>query len=132
MSEATGILWFVLDRASIDRLKKAVAPRYENEFYHHVTLQYGVTRQTVVPFIDKPWAIKMYAVAHNTQTQAGRVDTRGLPDTYGLPHITLSTAEGVKPFASVAMLQGEHQEAAVEPIELTGTIEFVLLRNITD
>lgn len=132
MDRQAGILWFVLDRSSTERLRLAVPPRYKNEFYHHVTLQYGVARQAVAAFIDKPWTIKVYAVAHNNEAQACRVDTNGLPDTYGVPHVTLSTAEGIPPFASVAMLQGEHEEIAIEPIELTGRVAFELLRNITD
>ena len=132
MDKQEGVLWFVLDQSSSERLRRAVPPRYQNEFYHHVTLAYGVERPDVASFVDKPWTIKVYAEAHNSQAQACRVETNGLPDTYGVPHITLSAAEGVKPFASVAMLQGGHEEESIDPIELTGVVKFELFENIVD
>lgn len=130
MDGQVGILWFILDQHSVARLKQTVPPRYQNKFYHHVTLQYGADRRVVESFVNKPWTIKVYAVAYNNEAQACRVDTNGLPDTYGVPHITLSTTEGVEPFASVAMLTGNHDEILIKPITLTGTVKFELLANI--
>src|SRR5688572_10672630 len=110
MSERLGILWFVLDDQSRARLHEAVPPLYSDEYYHHVTLQYGVGRGSVASFIGKQWTIGAYAVGSNTEVQACRVQTNGLPDMYGVPHITLSAMPGIKPYASVAMLQQAHTE----------------------
>ena len=48
------------------------------------------------------------------------------------PHITLSTATGIKPFASVAMLKNEHNETPLEPMTLTGTVQFEYLDQVKD
>lgn len=127
-----GILWFVLDEQSRERLRQAAPPLYQNEYYHHVTLQYGVGREEVASFIGRSRTIKVYAIAYDEHSQACRVDTGDLPDTYGVPHITLSTAIGVKPFASVAMLRGEHSEHKIEYLEITGTIAFEYIKNVKD
>ncbi len=125
MTERLGILWFVLDEPSAKRLRQIASPKYSNEFYHHVTLQYGVEEQTVAQWIGQKTAVEAYAVASNTEAQACRVRTQDLPDMYGVPHITLSTAKGIEPYASVAMLQGDHNEVLLEvPTALTGTIAF--------
>lgn len=55
-----------------------------------------------------------------------RVATHGLPDTYGTPHITISTGEGIDPFESVTMLKSRHTEYPLEnAIDLGGIIEFI-------
>ncbi len=126
-----GILWFVLDEASVAKLRQIAPPLYANEFYHHVTLRYGVSKGEVAQYIGKEWRIKVTAIAHNSEVQACRVQTDGLPDEYGVPHITLSTAPGIKPFASVAMLQGAHDERRLEqPVELSGRVQFEYLDQI--
>lgn len=131
--ERKGILWFVLDESSARALRQAVPPRYKNTFYHHITLAYGVERTDVEQYIARQTTVEAYAVAYNDQTQAVRVHTFNLPDTYGVPHITLSTTPGVKPFASVAMLQGEHEEASLASVlKLTGTIQYEYLDAISD
>lgn len=131
MSDRPGILWFVLDEASSARLRQIAPPLYPNEFYHHVTLRYGVEKDEVAHYIDKERRVTAVAIAHNSDVQACRVQTDGLPDEYGVPHITLSTAQGIKPFASVAMLQGAHDELRLEqPVELSGRVQFEYLDQI--
>ena len=128
MSEPKGILWFVLDEASVRRLREVAPPKYPNEFYHHVTLQYDVERVAVANWIGQAAQVEAYAVGSNSDAQACRVHTPGLPDMYGVPHVTLSTNDGIQPYASVAMLQREHDEMPLAtPLKLTGTIEFELL-----
>jgi len=128
-----GILWFVLDEDSRERLRRAVPPMYSKQWYHHITLLYGVERSAAEEFIGKPWAIEAYASAHNRQAQACRVNANGLPDTYGVPHVTLSTATGVAPFAAAAMLKGEHDEQPLDsPIRLTGQLEFIYIDEIRE
>lgn len=128
-----GILWLVLDEASSERLRQAAPPMYPNRYYHHVTLLYGVARAAVLEYIGRATTVEAYVVGHNTKAQAARVHTSGLPDKEGVPHVTLSTADGTPPYASVAMLKGEHQEAPmVPPLELSGTIEFEYLDQIKD
>lgn len=133
MNPRLGILWFVLDNASSAKLRQAVPPAYGKEYYHHVTLQYSVERETVPSFVGKQWTILAYAVALGKDTQACRVQTNGLPDMYGVPHVTLSTDPGIKPYASVAMLQTEHTETPLDPpLTLSGTVQFEYLDKIKD
>ncbi len=128
-----GILWFVLDAPSSERLRKAVPALYPKHYYHHVTLLYGIGRETVASLIGQTHDIEAYAVAHNNQAQAVRVRAQDLPDTYGVPHVTLSTAQGVPPYESVAMLEGEHTEAPLNPpIVLSGTVQFEYLDTVAD
>ena len=124
-----GILWLQLSPQSQAQLKQAFPPRYPNSFYHHVTLAFGVTRQEVEQYIGQPAVVQAYAYASNVQVEAVRVATDGLPDTYGVPHVTLSTATGIEPFESVAMLQAQHHEVSIEPpLELQGIMAFIPLK----
>ncbi len=121
-----GILWLKLDGASKGELQKAYPPRYPNIFYDHVTLIFGAHQEAVNHMIGKNALAHVLVHAYNDRVEAVRVNTHGLPDMYGVPHITLSAQEGVEPFESVAMLQSEHHEEPVDPpVELDGTIEFI-------
>lgn len=122
-----GIVWLKLSKQSIQKLKNAFPPNYPNTFYDHVTLVFGTQRNLFEDIIGDSATIVVYAYAKNHQVEAARVQHDGLPDTYGVPHITLSTQLGIKPFASVRMLQEDHYEKTVSPLELEGVIEFVTL-----
>lgn len=125
-----GILWLVLSPAARQRLQDAHPPLYENDFYHHVTLAFDVPRQSVEQFIGRPAVVQAYAHVADANVQAVRVATDpqdNLPDTYGVPHITLSTAAGIEPFAAVAMIKGDHTAAPIDPpLQIDGTVEFFL------
>jgi hypothetical protein len=130
-----GILWLVLDEASQAALHEHVPPVFENVFCHHVTLWHDISPddEQVAALANTTQTISAYAIADNGKAQAVRVKTPGLPDKYGVPHITISTAKGVTPFQSVAMLQGDHTEVPLDPpLTLTGTIQFEPLRNLTN
>jgi len=124
----TGVLWLKLDADSKQLLQKLYPPKYSDPYYDHVTLAFGVPRESVSHLIGQAASANVYAYAHNAKVEAVRVKTSGLPDTYGVPHITLSTQQGVEPFESVAMLKGDHQEVPINPpFELKGQTEFILL-----
>ena len=125
-----GILWLVLDEASQATLREHITPLFEHIFCHHVTLLYGIAAsdERVAASLNTTQTIEVYALAHDDKAQAVRVKTNGLPDTYGVPHITISTGKGIEPFHSVAMLQGEHTEVPLDPpLTLSGTVQFELL-----
>lgn len=123
-----GVLWLKLDNASRRRLRELYPPKYPNEFYDHVTLAFGVPKNSVEHLIGTTAQATVYAHAQNDKTEAVRVTTDNLPDTYGVPHVTLSTQSGIEPFESVAMLQGDHEESAISPpFVITGTIQFIPL-----
>ena len=123
-----GILWLKLHEQSRQLLRDAYPPKYPHSFYDHVTLAYGVSEGSVQQYVGLETSVSAYAYASNNQVEAVRVHTESLPDTYGVPHITLSTQKGIKPFAAVAMLTSEHIEIPCEPpLVLAGRIEFVAL-----
>lgn len=125
---ATGILWLKLDATSKRQLQDAFPPHYPDTYYDHITLVFGTPQEPVNHLIGTRSTAIVYAHAHNDKIQAVRVRANGLPDTYGVPHVTLSAQPGVEAFESVAMLQGEHEETEIDPpLEITGTIEFIPL-----
>lgn len=124
--EVLGILWLKLDGTSRANLKSRYPAQYENSYYDHVTLAFGANKRDVALHIGTTANATVYAYAQNPRIEAVRVRTDNLPDTYGTPHITLSAANGVPPFESVAMLKADHFEEAIEsPFEITGTVEFI-------
>lgn len=122
-----GIVWLKLNDESINKLKAMYPPLYPNEYYHHVTLVFGTQRSLFEEIIGRDASVVVHAYARDQNAEAVRVHTNELPDTYGVPHITLSTQRGVKPFASVLMLQGDHHEEQVDQFELSGKVEFIPL-----
>lgn len=128
-NDPNGILWLVLTPDAQQRLRGEHPPVHAEEYYHHMTLAFDVPRSSVEEFIGRSAIVYAYAHAHDADVQAARIRTNpehGLPDTYGVPHVTLSTAEGIEPFASVAMLKGDHTETSIDPHhEIEGTIEFL-------
>ena len=122
-----GILWLKLDAASQEALKLAYPPRYLTIYYDHVTLLFDVAREDVTEYVGKNEQVAAYAHSYNDHIEAVRVQS-DLPDSYGVPHITLSALPGVHPVESVVMLQNDHTEIPREkPLIITGTIEFVPL-----
>ena len=120
-----GIVWLKLSQTSAEQLRQAFPPQYPNQFYDHVTLVFGAQKTLYEDLVGNHATIRVYAYAKNDEVEAVRVHTGALPDTYGVPHITLSTQKGIKPFASVMMLQGDHHETEIQPFELEGHIEFI-------
>lgn len=122
-----GILWLKLSPESRQALAAAYPAKFEDIYYDHQTLLFGVDRKDVAEYIGKQESAEVYAHSYNDRIEAVRVRSR-LPDTYGVPHITLSARTGVKAFESVAMLRSEHAEVHRDtPLVVTGTLEFVPL-----
>ena len=125
--EQRGILWLKLSSDAQANLRAAYPPMYSDTYYDHVTLLFDVRRKEVAAHIGQHAEVAVYAHANNDDIEAVRV-TSSLPDTYGVPHITLSARPGITAFASVAMLHGDHDETArPAPLLLDGIIEFVPL-----
>ena len=115
-SSEKGILWLKLSVKSRNFLLEKFPPRFPNVYYDHVTLAYGVERARVGEYLNAAAEAEVYAYASSAIVEALRVKTYGLPDSYGVPHVTLSTANGVKPFESVSMLKEAHEEAGIIPV----------------
>lgn len=86
-----------LAQDEVERLKKKFPPTHPNEFYHHSTIEFRPDDISNIEFgIYKP--IKILGRLVNENVDVLVVDNPKSKNKY--PHITLSTAEGIKPFQS--------------------------------
>lgn len=118
-----GILWL-----SLTEQQSPVGLVHDNPARHfHVTLQFGVEHTPEMEeLLGKE--VEAFAVADcfNERVQALRVS---LPDDVASlcsnehPHMTISSADGVKPVESNTMLAGDHNSSEVS-IPLTLRYEF--------
>lgn len=70
-------------------------PAYTNVFAHHSTIQFGKCDMSKIT-IGKKHKIKVLGLARDEKTDAILVENPLSTNKY--PHITLSTAQGIKPF----------------------------------
>jgi hypothetical protein len=116
-----GILWLSLDHqiSPVEVIHNPV-----NHF--HVTLQFGVDLEDWAHLIDQHVELVAVANCYNSKVQALRVilppdfDTLCANDH---PHMTISTADNVRPVESNNMLASEHNEERIEFVMQT-TVEF--------
>lgn len=92
----------------------------------HCTLSFGV-----VPTPDDIWrlgeevTLTVTSVCWNADIQALTVELpKGWSSSNAIPHITLYHREGVAPFLSNSMLEGEHQSLPLN-VELNCIYEFL-------
>jgi hypothetical protein len=115
----TGILWAVVQSPI------ALQPRYQSGKPHHITLQYGVERQSWEHLIGLPLTVGVLEECWNDRVQAISV---ALPTWASCsnphPHISVSWGQDVNPVESNAMLNSEHNSAPVNFDHLICTIEF--------
>lgn len=100
-----------LPRMSHLRLLKAFPPEHPQVFAHHVTLWHFKDGGEVP---DVPWGktvdLKVLKHFHGSKAQAVVVDLpRGLRFGARVPHVTISTENGVNPVASNALIGGEFE-----------------------
>lgn len=80
------------------RLKQEFPPVYPNTFYHHMTIAFGPKELKMPNKIGERTKLKVIGRITTDKVDALLVETDISNNKY--PHITLSTAEGVKPFES--------------------------------
>jgi hypothetical protein len=116
-----GILWLSLNSriSPVDYVHKPVN-------HLHVALQFGVNREDWENLIGRSVEVVSVANCYNNKIQALRVN---LPEEFDAicgnvhPHMTISTAENVRPVESNKMFSGKHNELPVEFVMQT-TVEF--------
>lgn len=122
----TGVVWVTLDRDEIP-----VENTHGVAAAHcHVTLEFKADLGAWAPRLGLELEVVVEAVCFDGDIQAAVVR---LPEGWGrtdggVPHVTLSMREGVKPFASNKMLAGEHERLSVGPVILKGVVEAVAHR----
>ncbi len=93
---------------SVELLKKKIPPMYEKVFYHHMTIAFNPSREAFDRYGDlmgKEIELFVMAVCNDSKAQAVLVDSDLVEE--GFPHITLSCAEGVKPFYSQTLIKNK-------------------------
>ena len=122
-----GILWLVPTTGQ----ETLPAGRYSPAAHFHVTLQFSVAESDWVQYIGKVADVVLESVAWNGDIEAIKVsilDTEiAAICSNPIPHLTLSHREGIKPFLSNKMLEGDHQQAILTNRE-TGTFHSIPMR----
>ena len=89
----------------VEALKEKFPPTYVNEFYHHSTIEFKpVKTQTLLDNVGKSVNLKVTHRLITEKVDVLIVENPGSTNKY--PHITLSTAAGVKPFESNSEIEG--------------------------
>lgn len=114
-----GILWLTLPDQ-----RPPVAPLHANQANHlHVTLQFGVEyTEEIAELIGKEVGVTAVANCSNGRIQALKIN---LPEEVlsmcknPVPHMTISSEDGVKPVESNNMLSSDHSCTVVDiPLSL--------------
>ena len=111
---------FLTDKGKAN-LKKHYRGELENIFSHHTTLSFGVNRQEV----DHGETVTLKAVgyAKNDEVEALVVELpKNLKTKNKVAHITLSTAKGIKPFASNKLLENGYDK--ITPFNIEGVVGY--------
>lgn len=81
----------------VDALKRMIVPVHPNEFYHHLTIEFKPKSLDGID-VGKKHELKAIGRLTNTKIDVLLINTDKSKKEY--PHITLSTANGVKPHES--------------------------------
>lgn len=95
----------VLTEASIHRLKAMFPPKHENEFYHHVTINFGKKE-----FPQNHGEELTFEIVGYAEDEKGQAAVVNAPSENEIPHITLTCADGVKPSYSNKLLQKGYKQ----------------------
>jgi len=122
-----GIVWIKLDSESKRDLIVAAGQAYPKLFADHVTLAFEVFKGEFMEIMDKKVTFVATEVVQNGKIQAARVSLpEWVKSRNNMPHITISSMEGVPPKMSNEMFESGIFEARSlgDGLELAGTIEF--------
>lgn len=114
-----------ISETSKENLLKVFPPRHKNVFADHVTLFFNPSDETKESFeIGQKIVFIAYGEACDEKAHAVIVELpTNVPCFNENPHITISTADGTKPFYSNEMLEGK--KVLFESLVLFGKIAFM-------
>lgn len=113
--ENESVIYSALFVDDINSLKEKYPPVHPNEFYHHSTIAFQPKNGKNDLEVGKK-----YIIAINGRVTTDKIDALLVENkkaTNDNPHITLSTAEGIKPFASNTEIEKAITEGTVIAIE---------------
>lgn len=96
-SQIDNIIYHALFVKDIQKLKELFPPVHPNTFYHHSTIQFKPKSLEGLNIGEKS-KLKIWGRLTTDKVDVLIVDNKKSTNEY--PHITLSTAEGIKPFES--------------------------------
>jgi hypothetical protein len=109
----------LLNPESKSKLMATFPPSFDETFYHHMTIQFGI--KSIESDVGTEAELKVIGYARDDKGEA--VVVEGVPRADGkIPHITLSVAPGVKPVYS-----NELVKAGWKPVDgpaLKGVIAY--------
>lgn len=105
---------------NIEALKAKYLPVHTNEFYHHSTIEYRP--ETWVDRIDVGEKTSIRIIGRVTTDKVDALIVENPKSKNENPHITLSTAEGIKPFESNNEIKAAIADGTV--INVEDTIEL--------
>lgn len=85
-----------------EKLKKQFPPVHENSFYHHCTIRY---KPKTTAFIHMGTRAVLYAYGRLTTDKVDVLLVHDIKSANKYPHITLSTAKGIRPGEAKAEIE---------------------------
>lgn len=105
-----------------EELERKFPPVHPNKFYHHCTIEFG---KNSAPVNDgEEFHLKIIGRLTNDKVDCLVVDPSSYNGNNPIPHITLSTASGIKPAASNMELQKDSFEH-ITPFSVTTVLTTV-------
>jgi hypothetical protein len=106
------------------KLLASIIPIYDNTYADHVTLMYGDLRNWKSLGYELGEEVDIIVDGHLAKDGVQTVTVSGINRDGGIPHITISTKEGVKPVKSNDILKSDTPEDINPPIVLKAKIGF--------
>ncbi|WP_394222689.1 hypothetical protein [Alteromonas gracilis] len=99
-----------------EQIKRIALPVHSNHFMHHITVDFGIPNDSRLP--PRPNNVQVIGVASDNKAQALVVAVDGKTERKDgkLFHVTVSTADNVKPFYSNRLLESGY--TPTNPISL--------------
>lgn len=121
----------------IEDVEVTVPYGYPNYFFHHMTIQFGFTDVDLPDYIGEEFNFIVDAEYSNDKAIAlsGYADNEAIANVMEensqLPHVTVATADGIKPVYSNELLHvGTRNEVAIDTIKMKAGA-FVVFDNDT-
>lgn len=112
----------------VEKLKREIPPvdgNYDKQYYHHLTIQFKPKNLDGIE-VGKKVILKGIGRLTTLEIDVLLIDEKGILTKNNNPHITLSTASGIKPFKSNVALENNKDEIIYfeTPIEIPATMGY--------
>jgi len=108
---------YVLTPESQRVLMEKIPPKFNNTFYHHMTINFGVQKFPK----NLGWGAEITIIGYAEDEKGQAVVVKDILGENRIAHITLSCADGVKPVYSNELLKKGWEK--IEPFDLETNIK---------